>query len=46
MEACTVDEIGDVGGKLLDDRLVDTVEVLEDTVVFGGEEFDGNAMTT
>ena len=46
MEACTLDEIGDVGGKFLDDRLVETLDVLEETFVFGGNKVDGNTLTT
>ena len=46
MEACTLDEIGDVGGKFLDDRLVETLDVLEETFVFGGNKVDGNPLTT
>ena len=46
MEACTLDEIGDVGGKFLDDRLVETLDVLEETFVFGGNKVDGDTLTT
>ena len=46
MEVCTLDEIGDVGGKFLDDRLVETLDVLEETFVFGGNKVDGNTLTT
>jgi len=42
----TLDEIGDVGGKLLDDRLVETLDVLEETFVFGGNKVDGDTLTT
>lgn len=42
MEVCILDEIGDVGGKFFDDRLVETLDVLEETFVFGGNKVDGN----
>ena len=41
-----LDEISDVGGKFLDDRLVETLDVLEETFVFGGNKVDGNTLTT
>ena len=46
MEVCTLDEIGDVGGELLDDGLVEPLHVLEETFVILGDKVDGHTLTT
>ena len=41
-----LDEVGDVGGELLDDGLVEALHVLEEALVILGDKVDGHTLAS